>query len=271
MQQSLTPLYHPSSNPEERRNRDLKIQLSILVADNHTKWDEMLPTVRFAMNSATNRSTGYSPAYLAFARELRTPTDVHRDLRAVIENDNIVPEITPYLKKHIETLLRARETNELRQDSSKRYADRRCRETPLYLPGDKILVDTHVLSKSSAAYTSKFAPRRDGPYVIHRQVTPTTYEVSSLTDPDIPLGKYHASAIHPFIEDDISRDAEPIRPLRRRGRPRKDPVDSETCSSDSEPDNLPTNADISKEGRPERNRQLPKRYRDGAELIDFDM
>lgn len=35
--QSLTPVYHPEANPVERKNRDMKVQLSILVENAHTK------------------------------------------------------------------------------------------------------------------------------------------------------------------------------------------------------------------------------------------
>ncbi|KMQ83891.1 reverse ribonuclease integrase [Lasius niger] len=42
--QSLTPVYHPEANPVERKNRDMKVQLSILVENAHTKWaDNCLP------------------------------------------------------------------------------------------------------------------------------------------------------------------------------------------------------------------------------------
>ncbi|RVE42498.1 hypothetical protein evm_012841 [Chilo suppressalis] len=46
IKQSLTPLYHPEANPVERKNRDLKPQLAILVGKDHTTWDTHLAAIR---------------------------------------------------------------------------------------------------------------------------------------------------------------------------------------------------------------------------------
>ncbi|XP_063933870.1 uncharacterized protein LOC135145678 [Zophobas morio] len=195
--QNLTPVYHPSSNPEERRNRDLKTQLAIIVEKEHT-----------------------NPAYLCFGRELRTPLEVYDDLRAVVASENFVAEITPYLQTISETLKCARETSERNQDRAKLYADPKRRPGPTYKKGDRVLVDAHALSKPDSRYSSKFAPRRDGPYVIIEEVSPVIYVVASPNKLDEPLGKYPTSALRPF-EEGARESVTPLVPLRRRGRPRK--------------------------------------------------
>ena len=93
IKQTFTPVYHPESNPVERKNRDIKTQLAILAGNDHTNWNLNLPSIRFAMNTAK----GYSAAYLTFGRELRTPTEVHFDLKAVIQSETFIPQITPFL------------------------------------------------------------------------------------------------------------------------------------------------------------------------------
>lgn len=75
--QSLTPVYHPASNTEDRKNRDLKTQLSIFMKNNHNRWDELLPSVRFTKNIAVCAVTGYTPAYLNFACELPMNTETY--------------------------------------------------------------------------------------------------------------------------------------------------------------------------------------------------
>lgn len=47
IEQTFTPVYHPVANPVERKNRDLKVQLSICVGQAHTSWDRNLPAIRF--------------------------------------------------------------------------------------------------------------------------------------------------------------------------------------------------------------------------------
>ncbi|GFT92255.1 hypothetical protein TNCV_4092911 [Trichonephila clavipes] len=99
--QSLIPVYHPQANPVERKNRDLKPRLAILVQDKHDCWSEKLPFIRFALNTAKCETTGQTAAFLNFVRELRTPSEVVNDIRVVIQNDNFVPEITPYLSRNL--------------------------------------------------------------------------------------------------------------------------------------------------------------------------
>lgn len=73
IKESLTPLYHPASNPIERKTRDVKTQPGILVGNQHDQWDTHLPVIRFAMNSTLCETNGHTPVCLTFARELRAP------------------------------------------------------------------------------------------------------------------------------------------------------------------------------------------------------
>lgn len=215
--QCLTPVYHPESNPVERKNRDMKSQLAILTSTDHTVWDEKIPSIRFAMNTAKCESTGYSPAYLTFGRELRSPDDVHRDLRAIIQNDNFVPQVTPYLLTMQTALQEARESHEKNQDRRTNLKNEGRRDSAFNV-GEKVLIDSHILSNASKQFTSKFAPRRDGPYRIHKIVSPTTYIVTPMDQPDQPVGKYHVSALTRYKEP-TSEGIVPMLPIRKRGRP----------------------------------------------------
>ncbi|KAA5657792.1 transposase family protein, partial [Pseudomonas aeruginosa] len=178
IKQNLIPLYHPEANPAERKNRDLKTLLAQLVECDHTSWPNMLPVIRFALNNAKCRTTGMSPAYLSFGREMRSPTEVAHDLRAVLDKDNFVPQITPYLRKFVNSFSAVRERVETLQDKAKGYADRSRRPIETFNEGDMVLIKSHVLSKSAKGLTSKFVPKRDGPYRIVKKVSPTTYHVA---------------------------------------------------------------------------------------------
>ncbi|GFX08703.1 retrovirus-related Pol polyprotein from transposon 412 [Trichonephila clavipes] len=114
--QSLNHVYHPQANPFERKNRDLKPRLAILV---HDCWSENLPFIRFALNTAKCETTGQTAAFLNFGRELCSPSEVVNGIRVVIQNDNFVPEITSYLKKFAKFSTQIREVVEKQQDSRK--------------------------------------------------------------------------------------------------------------------------------------------------------
>ncbi|GFX49674.1 retrovirus-related Pol polyprotein from transposon 412 [Trichonephila clavipes] len=164
--QSLIPVYHPHANPVERKNRDLKPRLTMMVGNNHTLWIEKLPAIRFALNTSKCESTDHTAAYLTFARELRTLDQVNTDLR---------------------------------QDRQKTYADKLRRPSPNYKVNDLVWVKLHPLSKASQNRSAKLMPRRDGPYIVLSQRSPTTFVVASCDKPDEPLGVYHTSALTPFL------------------------------------------------------------------------
>ncbi|GFU15265.1 retrovirus-related Pol polyprotein from transposon 412 [Trichonephila clavipes] len=216
--QNIIPIYHPQANPVERKNRDLKPRIDILVQNRHDEWEDKLPSIRFAFNSAKCHTTGKTAAYLQFGREMRTIDDVTNDFRAIIDNENFVPEITPYLKRLARISSEVRERIEEKQDQRKTFYDKRHRPGPLYHPGDKVWVTLHPLSNAAHKKTAKFMPKRDGPYIIVTQRSPTTYKVANPNNPHEVLGPYHSSALRPCID----KEATPVMPLRKRGRPRKD-------------------------------------------------
>lgn len=109
IQHTLTPVYHPEANPVERKNRDMKAQLAIQVGNDHHLWDDKLPSIRFAMNTSFCQSTKYTAAYLTFGRELRTIDDVQHDLKAIVQSENFVAEITPYLHTIVDVFKEVKE------------------------------------------------------------------------------------------------------------------------------------------------------------------
>ncbi|GBN50307.1 Protein NYNRIN [Araneus ventricosus] len=224
IKQDLIPVYHSQANPSERKNRDLKPRLAILVRDEHDSWEEKLPMIRFALNTAKCETTNHTAAFLQFGRELRTTDDVTHDLRALIDNDNFVDEITPYLKRFSRLTTEIKDHVEQKQDKRKMYYDRRRRQA-FYTPGDQVWVTLHPISKSQNKKSRKFMPKREGPYLVITNRSPTTYDIADPAKPDEVLGTYHSSALRAY-ELPVSRDSGTIVPLRRRGRPKKYSADS---------------------------------------------
>lgn len=109
IQQNLIPVYHPAANPAERKNLDMKQMLAMLLGPEHRNWPEALPIVKSAMNTAPNHGTGESAAFLTFARKLRSSVDVAFHIRAIVEKENFVPQIIPYLKRFGATLTKVKE------------------------------------------------------------------------------------------------------------------------------------------------------------------
>ena len=133
-------------------------------------------------------------------------------------SENFVAEITPQLLRLADTLKQARDIQDSQQDKQKQQADKSRRPSPEYQPGDHVLIQTHMLSQAKRKMTAKFAPKRDGPYIILQRHGIASYEVAAIDKPYTPLGIYHTSAITPYFGRIPST---PVIPLRKRGRPKK--------------------------------------------------
>lgn len=96
------------------------------------------------------------------------------------------------------------------QDQRKKYENQNRRPNPIYEPGDLVLVKNHTLSN----FSSKLAPKRDGPYhiVSERSPTPTAYKLTDCNT-HYALGKYEYHVSELLI----------LRKRKKRGRPTYDP------------------------------------------------
>ncbi|GBN09022.1 Transposon Tf2-6 polyprotein [Araneus ventricosus] len=151
--------------------------------------------------------------------ELRTTDDVNHDLRSLIENDNFVAEITPYLKHFARLTPQIRERVEQKQDQRKKYFDKN-RRPIYYQPGDKVWVTLQPKSSRSDKRSKKFYPKREDPYLVVTNRSPTTYDLSDPSTPDQVLGTYHTNMLKPY-ELPPEKNTSPVVPIKRRGRPRK--------------------------------------------------
>lgn len=127
------------------------------------------------MNSSTSQSTGHTSAYLSFAREMRNPENIQRE---IIIGENFVSEVIPYLMKVADTLKKVTEIHEREQDRRKEYADQSRQQAGYFKVGDQVMIKTRMLSNAPQGITSKFAPKRDGPYTIVKRISPVSYQIA---------------------------------------------------------------------------------------------
>ncbi|GFV02336.1 transposon Tf2-11 polyprotein, partial [Trichonephila clavipes] len=130
----------------------------LIIEDCTTKWVEL-----FALPNATAKECA-----ITLIEEVLLRCGISRRLisvngtQFVSENDNFVPEITPYLKKFAKFSTQIREVVEEQQDSRKFYADKKRRAAPTYQPGEHVFVASHPLSSAAQGRSAKLMPRRDG-------------------------------------------------------------------------------------------------------------
>lgn len=63
------PRYHPQTNQTERVNRDIVRAVASFVRSDHRKWDQNIPEIQCALNTAVHEGTKFSP-YLVHGREI---------------------------------------------------------------------------------------------------------------------------------------------------------------------------------------------------------
>ncbi|GFX18729.1 transposon Tf2-11 polyprotein [Trichonephila clavipes] len=197
---------------------------TFIVEDTRTKWVEL-----FALAEATAENCaktlieevllryGLPRRLIIWKRQLRTSDDIRHDIRQVIDNDNFVPEITPYLKRFANSILDVKDRVEQKQDCQKENFDRR-RRRKYYKPGDNVWVTIHPISRNNRS--RKFMPKRECLYLILTLRLPVTYEIADPANPDQTLGTY-VSAIKDYEEPETERNTGCVAPLKQRGRSKK--------------------------------------------------
>lgn len=71
-----TPVYNPHSNAVERFHRTLNGMLRVFEQREDVNWPRALPCIMMAYNSKVHQTTGVTPYFATFGREMRLPIDL---------------------------------------------------------------------------------------------------------------------------------------------------------------------------------------------------
>ncbi|GFV00277.1 transposon Tf2-9 polyprotein [Trichonephila clavipes] len=137
----FTTAYHPQTNGlTERFNKTLADMLSMYVDVEQKNWDEILPFVTFAYNTAKQETTGFTPFYLLHGREAETTLDT---MLPFCPNDFDDNNITKIAARAEESRQLARVHTLRAQDKDRRRYDSK-HQMVSYAPGDLVWVYTPV-------------------------------------------------------------------------------------------------------------------------------
>ncbi|GFU66419.1 transposon Ty3-I Gag-Pol polyprotein [Trichonephila clavipes] len=133
----FTTAYHPQTNGlTERFNKTLADMLSMYVDVEQKNWDEILPFVTFAYNTAKQETTGFTPFYLLHGREAETTLDT---MLPFCPNDFDDNNITKIAARAEESRQLARVHTLRAQDKDRRRYDSK-HQMVSYAPGDLVWV-----------------------------------------------------------------------------------------------------------------------------------
>jgi hypothetical protein len=164
---------HPISNGiVERSNRTIESMLSKYVSQNQRDWDEHLPMLMLAYRSTVHESTGYTPNYLMFGRELNLPIDL---VFGGPERDLFTPD--EYVSNMKEKLEAAHEfvRDALRKSSERQkvYYDRKKFGGP-YEEGQYVWLFVPYKKRSLSPKLQSFW---EGPYKIVQKINQLLYRI----------------------------------------------------------------------------------------------
>lgn len=188
----ISSAYHPQTDGQtERMNRTIGQVLRCYCAERPSSWHNHLAMVEFAMNSAVNSTTGFSPFKLMYGFEPRTPLTLHTldsDAEASLPADKLLADMAADLSAAQRAMAQA-------QQYMKRYADRTRRPSPFQV-GDQVMLSTKHLAKESGV-PKKLQPRWVGPFTITAASGRDAYELALPSDYEVhPV--FHASLLRPL-------------------------------------------------------------------------
>lgn len=170
----LTPPYSPQCNSTERANRVVKTMVKMTITKEHTKWDEYIPEIQFAVNTAIQDSSGFSPAELNFGRMPRSAKTVFDEaLPLHLKKISSAPEIK---EKLTELCSIAKRQLVLASQRQARYYNLRRRQ---WFPsvGETVYKRNFYQSKAENSFNAKLAPTFSGPYMVVNYISPTVVEL----------------------------------------------------------------------------------------------
>lgn len=168
-----TTPYYPQPSFAERVNRNLKAALVAYHAKSRTRWDESIPWLNLAFNSAQHEALKASPASLMLAFPLNSPLSNLWSLKDLLPDEMDRDKIR-------ENWTRARRNISLAHE---RLRDRynRGRRLGHVRKGEIVFVrNLNPQKGNSDGGVGKLAPRFLGPCVVRRMITPVNLEIQDV-------------------------------------------------------------------------------------------
>lgn len=155
----FTPTYCPQVNTVERYNRTVVTAIAALVGTDQRSWDSHLCEIQFAVNTAVNDATTFTPFLLVHGREAVADGKIYGDSEDL--DDIMIGSRADYVDKLgalKEVFLKV--DKELKKSHSRnaRYYNRRRRDVEFQV-NDVVWRRTHVRSDAAKHFSYKLAPR----------------------------------------------------------------------------------------------------------------
>ena len=202
VKQQFTPPYSPQCNSTERINRVIKTCIKQFLGSQHTGWSDSLSEIQFAINSAVQDSTGFSPATINFGRNPRTPHTLYEEAGG--EHQRYDPESHQEHMKQLRELVTANMAKASVMQS--KYYNLRRREWSPQI-GDQVYKRNYPLSKAATGYAAKLVPYYSGPFYVQNFRSPNVVELTKEGDAPNKIYRAHIKDLKEVRADDRAMSA----------------------------------------------------------------
>jgi len=170
---SRTTPYHPQSDGlVERFNRTLLDMLSKAVHERPFEWEDHIRRLCLAYNSSVNQTTGHTPFYLMFGRQVRMPVDLMYG--SPTPHSTTVPQYVADLRSNLTAAYeQVRATMSTKLGRQKEFYDRRVHGQP-FKPGDLVWLHSPAVPRGQSR---KLHFPWTGPYRVANRLSDAVYRI----------------------------------------------------------------------------------------------
>lgn len=184
-------VYHPSPNPTERVNRVIvtAIRCALNQQTSHKDWDESIHTIAMAIRNSVHDSTGYTPYFVNFGRNMISNGQEYEQIRDLGDGGNYEP---PQLNENMRKLFEIVRRNLQKAYEKYSYSYNLRANTRHHFQEGDIIYRKHVnLSDKSKDFVGKFGTKFSKARIREKLGT-NTYILEDLDGRRIP-GTFHGS------------------------------------------------------------------------------
>ena len=191
----MSTAYHPQTDGQsERAIKTITEMLRSYVIGEESSWDKYLPMMEFAYNSSVNPSSGFTPFFLVYGREMASP--MAQLSEALLQRPNNMT-VEALLTQWRDALRQARENLTKAQ---KRQADShdQHRRSVSFAVGDRVMLSTGNLQLRAPR---KLKPRWIGPFTVLEKLGEVNYRL--LLPPELKRlhNVFHVSHLKAWKDD----------------------------------------------------------------------
>lgn len=184
--------YHPQANLTERYNGVIKSMI-VSTISRCKDWDKYSHEMAYALRTSISDTTGFTPAYIMYGRELRTPFDnlMQIELSSFKDVNSLIKKLTTVHNV-------VRDEMQGNQEKYLKYYNAKAKPRA-FKSGDKVWLKTHFLSDAAKGITASLSKKREGPYFIREKISTNVYNISS-ADNKQKVFKVHINELSPYRE-----------------------------------------------------------------------